>query len=105
MVLTLRWERERLGIPQRELAEVLGIARATLTRVETGIVPLTYLHILTYCDLLNCNLSYVEERSKSMKALLKEIGIIVTTEVKVEKLPTSQVITTLNQYSRTLRKV
>lgn len=57
--MNLRFARKTAGLTQRELAEMIGVDRTSLSRWELGIVPINeyYLHRLAVA--LKCPVSYL----------------------------------------------
>lgn len=76
----LKFIRERKGVSQKELLEVLKISKSTYSNYESErfIIPLK--HLIVYCDYLNISLDYVfgftkkENYSNSRRSIGKKVA-------------------------------
>ena len=77
----LRNCREEMEMTQKELGNIIGVSKSTISNWETGYDPITLLKLVKFCNLYNYSLDYVcglirknIENGKYIKLDQKEIG-------------------------------
>lgn len=55
----LKESRERLGLTQKEIAQIFNIHESTVSGWETGKDPIPFRKLLKYCDLFNYSIDYI----------------------------------------------
>ena len=95
--------RERYGIPQKELANLINVKRPVYTQYENENVTLPLIHLITICDYFNVSLDYIfnfteiKNYPESKKEINKlEAGQNLKTFRKENKITQNQLANILN---------
>lgn len=82
----IKAERERLGISQKKLGEIVGVDQSHISHMESGMKVPSASMLLMLADVFNVSTDKLYGREVSAKSIEKKIGGVPNAKIKNSKL-------------------